>query len=284
MTPRPSLPVRVLATTSAVTALLTTAACSDDGDSAGSEASDVAASPVAEESRAASPLAAKTPTTSAPARLTEAGARAALITEKDLEDDWNQVDDAAKWRDSLLVGKVDVADFLTAKANAADCQKLLDSLYDEDLLGKPSGASALTGFEMGDSRLLYQVAAYDRADLDDSLTWLKSLPVKCDDFTATDSKGGNKRTVQVIETSLPKVGDARQGLRVTVQGTTNGDPTTLTLDVAAVRVGSDAITVTAGGLDGDEHDSTEQAVEEGTQRLKDVQAGKTPSASPGQPY
>jgi hypothetical protein len=277
MTPRPSLPVRVLASASAVTALLTTAACSDDGDSGGSGASDVAASPVAEEARAASPPAAKTPTASAPDRLTEAGARSALITDADIEDAWNQVKDAATWRDSLLVGKVDVADFLTAKANAADCQKLLDSLYDEDLLGKPSGASALTGFEMGDSRLLYQVAAYDRAGLDTSLAWLKSLPVKCDDFTATDSKGGNKRTVQVIKTSLPDVGDARQGLRVTVQGTANGEATTLTLDVAAVRVGSDAITVTAGGLDGDEQDSTEQAVKQGTQRLEDVQAGKTPT-------
>jgi len=278
MTRRPSRPARVVASAVAATALLTTAACSDDGDSAGSEASDVAASPLAEESRAASPLAAKTPTASAPVRLTGAGARAALITEQDIEEDWNQVKDADTWHDSLLVGKVDVADFLTSKGNAADCQKLLDALYDDDLLGKPSGASALRGFEQGDSRLLYQVAAYHRADLDSSLAWLKTLPDKCDQFTATDAKGGNKRTVEVIKTSLPDVGDARQGLRVTVQGTTNGEATTLTLDVAVVRVGSDAITVTAGGLDGDEHDSTEQAVKTGTQRLKDVQAGKTPAA------
>jgi hypothetical protein len=277
MTRRASRPVRVFAVALAAGTLLTTAACSDDGDG-NSSASDVAASSVTDEARAASPLAARTST--APARLTAAGARAALITEADIEDDWTKVDDASTWREKLLVGKVDVAGFLTAKTNAADCQKLLDGLYADDLLGKPAGASALTGFEQGESRLLYQVAAYDRAPLAASLTWLGTLPDRCDRFTATDAKGG-KRTVQVIETSVPKEGDARQGLRVTVQGTTNGTATTLTLDVMAVRVGDDAITVTAGGLDGDESDSAEQAVQEGTPRLKDVLAGKTPAADPG---
>ncbi|MCI3270527.1 hypothetical protein [Streptomyces cylindrosporus] len=272
MSRRPSLPragtpvVRALACVLSASALLTVAACSDDGGSAAG--SGLAASPLAEES-------------TAPARLTEAGARAALITAADIEDDWTQVKDAATWRDSLLVGRVDVADFLTAKTNAADCQKLLDSLYGEELLGKPSGASALTGFEEGESRLLYQVAAYQRAGLDRSLAWLKSLPVTCDEFTATDAKGG-RRTVQVIDSPLPDEGDARQGLRVTVQGTVDGSATTLTLNVAAVRVGDDAITVTAGGLDGGEEDSTERAVRQGTQRLEDVLAGKTPTANPGQ--
>ncbi|WP_371667952.1 hypothetical protein OG985_10100 [Streptomyces sp. NBC_00289] len=268
MTPRPSRPVRLLASALTAGALLITAACSDDGDG-GSGSADVTGSPSADSPAAASGAA-----------LTEAGAQAALVTEADLEDDWSKVTDAATWRDKLLVGTVDVADFLTAKADAADCQKLLDSLHGEDLLGKPSGASALTGFEQGDSRLLYQVAAYDRAALDDSFTWLKSLPTECDSFTVTDGK--DKRTVEVIETSLPEEGDARQGLRVTVRGTVDGAPTTLTLDVAAVRVGSDALTVTAGGLDGDESDSTKQAAKLGTQRLKDVQAGKTPSADPGE--
>jgi hypothetical protein len=258
-------------------ALLTTAGCSD-GDDEGSGAADVSAAPVAGTSRAA-PLPNGSPTASS--RLTDAKARTALITEADIEDDWNQVKDAAGWKNSLLVGTVDVADFLTGKADAADCQKLLDSLYDEGLLGKPSGASALTGFEQGDSRLLYRVAAYDRAELNSSLTWLKSLPVKCDEFTATDGSGG-KRTVQVIETSLPAVGDARQGLQVTVQGTADDAPVTLTQNVAAVRVGTDAITVTAGGLDGGQADSVEQAVQQGTQRLKDVRAGRTPAPQPGE--
>jgi hypothetical protein len=271
--------VRLLASALAAGALLTIAGCSGGGD--GDGGSHVSASPVAENPRTASPLAEKSPTASAPARLTVAGARAALVTEADLEDDWSQVKDAASWRDSLLIGDVDVADFVTAKANAADCQKLLDALYDDDLLGKPSGASALRGFQQGDSRLLHQVAAYDRARLDDSLTWLGSLTVKCDQFTATDAHGG-KRTVQVTEASLPKEGDARQGLHVTVQGTAGGAPVTLSLNIGAVRVGTDALTVTAGGLDGGENDSFQQAVKLGTQRLKDVQAGKTPAADPGE--
>ncbi|MFC8429087.1 hypothetical protein [Streptomyces sp. NPDC057253] len=268
MTQRPPRPVRVLASALAAGALLTTAACSDgdDGGSGSADTTRISSSPLAQES---------------PAALTAAGARAALVTEADLEGDWDQVKDASTWHDSLLVGKVDVADFLTAKADAADCQKLLDALYSDDLLGKPSGASALTGFEEGDSRLLYQVAAYDRAALDDSLNWLENLPVECDQFTATDSSGG-KRTVQVTESSLPKEGDARQGLRVTVQGTSGGAPTTLTLDVAAVRVGTDAITITNGGLDGADSDSTKTAVELGTARLKVVQAGGTPSADPAE--
>ncbi|MFF7642687.1 hypothetical protein [Streptomyces canus] len=268
MTHRPPRPLRVLAPALAAGVLLTTAGCSDGGDSGPDRADTtrISSSPLAQTS---------------PAALTAAGARAALVTEADLEDDWTQVKNAATWRDSLLVGKVDVADFLTAKADAADCQKLLDRLYSDDLLGKPSGASALTGFEQGDSRLLYQVAAYDRAALDTSFAWLKSLPVKCDQFTATDTSGA-PRTVQVTERSLPKEGDPRQGLRVTVQGTSGGAPATLALDVAAVRVGTDAITLSNGGLDGVDGDSTEQAAKLGTARLKDVHAGRTPSGDPSE--
>ena len=87
--------------------------------------------------------------------------------------------------------------------------------------------------------------------------------------------------MQVVEASLPKAGDARQGLTMTMTGTSDGDPVTLTLDVAAVRVGTDAITVTNGGLGGADHDSTKTAVQQGTDRLKDVQAGRTPAAEPG---
>ncbi|MFI1721759.1 hypothetical protein [Streptomyces sp. NPDC020489] len=255
MSRRPSRTARVLAPALTATVLLTCAACSDDDKE--SDTSAIGASPVA----AGSPTPAD--------RLTEAEARQALITETDLEDDWTRVKDAGTWRDSLLVGKVDVADFLTAKADTADCQRLLDGLYSDALLGEPSGASALTGFQEEDSRLLYQVGSYRRAGLDTSLAWLKSLPVTCDRFTATDS-AGDRRTVQVTETSLPDEGDAREGVRVTVQGTSDGNPVTLTLDVAAVRVGADAITVTAGGLDGDEDDSVADAVRAGTKRLKDA--------------
>ncbi|WP_329262260.1 hypothetical protein OG223_45070 [Streptomyces sp. NBC_01478] len=277
--------VRALASALAAGTLLTCAACSGGGDGTdGDSASEVAASPLAAEPRIASPrtdrAASPRAEKSAAPVLTPAGAKTALITEADLEDNWTQVKDAATWGDQLIVGKVDVADFLTAKTNAADCQKLLDALYDDDLLGKPSGASALTGFEESNSRLLYQVAAYDRARLGASLNWLKTLPVKCDQFTATDSKGG-RRTVQVIESPVPSVGDARQGLQVTVTGTSGSEPTTLTVELAVVRVGTDAITVTSGGLDGTEADTTETAVRQGTARLKDVLAGRTPAAQPG---
>ncbi|WP_329551716.1 hypothetical protein [Streptomyces sp. NBC_00696] len=284
----PSRPARVLASALAVGTLLTCAACSgeskgDGGGGRADSAADVAASPLAAESTVASPRGGKSasPSTGKSAGvLTPTGAKAALITEADIEDNWTQVKDAASWGDKLLIGKVDVAALLTAKTNAADCQKLLDALYDDTLLGKPSGASALTGFEQNESRLLYQVAAYDRAKLGTSLNWLKTLPVKCDQFTATDSKGGH-RTVQVIEDPVPSVGDARQGLQVTVTGTSGTQPVTLTLQLAVVRVGTDAITVTSGGLRGTETDTTKAALQQGTANLKDVLAGRTPAAQPG---
>ncbi|MET8482650.1 hypothetical protein ABZV76_01880 [Streptomyces tendae] len=276
MSRRPSHPVRLLASALAAGALLTTAACSDGGGS--ESASDTAA----EQAGVARPDAAKqTPTgsPSAPAALTEAGAKAALLTEADLEGDWNQVQDADKWRDRLLVGEVDVADFLTAKSDATDCQALLDALYDDGLLGDPSGPSALTGFEQGDSRLLEQVAGYDRAGLDARLKWLRTLPDTCDEFTATGS-GGAERTVQVTEASVPDVGDARAGLRVSVKGDADGGPATLTLDIAAVRVDTSAVTVMGGGLEGGQTDSVEQAVRQGTERLQTVLDGGTPSPQP----
>ncbi|MFF7313926.1 hypothetical protein [Streptomyces sp. NPDC008137] len=273
MTRRPSPLARVLSSALAAGTLLATAACSDGGDDRdGSRASGITATQVAGRQQTPSPT----------ATLTEDGAQAALITEADIEDDWTQVKDteAENWNDSLVIGTVDVSDFLTAKTDAADCQRLMNSLFDDDLLGRPSGANALRGFQQGDSRLLYQVASYDRTDPQDSLSWMATLPETCDQFTVTED--GEQRTVQVIETSLPKVGDARQGLRVTVRGTTGGAEATLTLTVAAVRVGNDAITVTTGGLDGDEQDSAEQAVRIGTQNLKDVLAGKTPSPDPSE--
>ncbi|MFI7351348.1 hypothetical protein ACIBSR_34435 [Streptomyces sp. NPDC049936] len=280
MSRRPSRSARLVASALTAGALLTTAACSDDAGGSGA-ASDTAAerarpaSPAAERSIAAQPTGSpKTAPT-----LTESGAKAALLTEGDLEGDWNQVQDADKWRDRMLVGEVDVSDFLTAKTDASDCQELLDGLYGEKLLGEPSGPSAVTGFEQGDSRLLDQVAGYDRGGLDDRLEWMDSLPQKCDQFTATDSEG-EKRTVQVTEASVPEVGDARAGLRVTVQGSTGGNPATLSLDVAVVRVGTSALTVTGGGLDGDQADAVEQGVRQGTDRLKTVLDGGTPSPQP----
>lgn len=262
---RPYRPVRVLASVLAAGAVLATASCSGHAKS----------------TKAVSPAALRSTSPSATPALTGAGARAALITEADLEGNWTQANNAASWRDKLLVGKVDVAAFLAAKSTAADCQRLLDSLYNDNLLGRPVGGSALTGFSWGDYRLLYQTGDYSQASVDKSLDWIKNLPQKCDQFTAT-APDGSERTVQVVELPLPKAGNARQGVTVTVQGTAAGDPTTITLDVAAVRVGGAAATVTNGGPSGADHPSTEDAVEEGAKRLQAVLAGKTPSPHPSE--
>ncbi|MEU5595888.1 hypothetical protein [Streptomyces sp. NPDC020298] len=265
---RPPRPVRVLVPVLATGILLTAAACGSNEDGSSGTAS---ASPAAE--RTPTPAATATPA------LTGSGARAALITPADLGTNWTQVNNASTWRDKLMVKNVDVAAFLNARTTTADCQKLLDSLYSDTLLGRPPGASALTGFTQGDARLLYQVGDYGQASLEKSLDWVKGLPDKCAQFTATGSDGG-KRTVQVVKKSLPAAGDQRQGLTVTVRGTADGKPVTVTVDLAAVRVGASGITVTNGGPSGANHDTTATAVQQGTQRLKDVLAGKTPAATP----
>ncbi|WP_250401565.1 hypothetical protein [Streptomyces cellostaticus] len=280
---RPSRPARVLASALATGALLVTAACA--GDAGSPEAAP--ASPAARRTPSSPSLSSlsssssspSSPSASASRALTTNGAKAALITEADIEDDWTRVSNASSWRDKLLVGKVDVASFLTGKTGSQDCQKLIDGLYSDTLLGRPVGASALTGFTEGDARLLYQVGDWGKGSLEKSLDWLKSLPDTCDQFTVTGSDGG-KRTVQVVSGSLPAVGDGRQGLTLTVQGTANGEPVTLGLDVAAVRVGSSGILVTNGGPSGVDHDSTRTAVQQGTQRLQQVLAGRTPSPTP----
>ncbi|MFE5190014.1 hypothetical protein [Streptomyces sp. NPDC056628] len=283
MTGRTVRLAHVLSTVLTAGTLLATAACAQEG---GREtgASRVSASPAAARQQTESPTDSPTdsPSGSPTGTLSESGAETALITAADIEDDWKQVKDteAENWHDGLLIGKVDVSDFLSARTDAADCRRLMDSLFGDDLLGRPSGANALRGFTEDDSRLLYQVAAYDRTDVQDSLDWLGKLPQKCDRFTMTEN--GEQRTVQVTESDLPSVGDAREGVQVSVRGPVDGTDATLTLDVAAVRVGDNAITVTAGGLDGDKHDSVESAVRLGTQRLQDVLAGKSPAASPSQ--
>lgn len=276
---------------SALTAgmLLSTAACSGgDGSASGgtdrsaspaASASPVSASPVADEPRAASSSASASP---AVRELTKDEARTALITNADLDSEWTTSEGAATWRDALLKSKVDASQFVTDKGNAAVCQQLLDGLYAEDLLGKPKGASADTGFDDADNeaQLRYEVASYGKQALDDRFTWLDSVPDKCDQFTAVSPKGG-KQTVQVIHTDLDDAGDARKGLQIKMTGNMDGNPDTLTLDYAAVRVGDSALSLTNGGLSGAEHDSTEQAAEAGADRLKDVLNGKSPEPTQG---
>ncbi|MFE5401772.1 hypothetical protein ACFQ9Z_10255 [Streptomyces sp. NPDC056580] len=272
---RPSRPARVLASALATGTLLVTAACADGTGTP--EAAPV--SPAAEQSPASPSPASPSPSSPSPwptRALTTGGAQAALITRADLGDAWNQVNNAASWRDKLLAGKVDVASFLNGRTGSQDCQKLLDSLYSDTLLGRPVGASALTGFTHGDARLLYQVGDYGKGSLEKSLDWMKSLAQTCGHFTVTGSDGG-KRTVRVVSSPLPAVGDGRQGLTLTVQGTSGGAPVTLDLDVAAVRAGSSGIVVTNGGPSGVDHAATQTAVRQGAQRLQQVLAGKTPS-------
>ncbi|MFG2450263.1 hypothetical protein ACGFSG_12870 [Streptomyces sp. NPDC048512] len=279
---------------SALTAgmLLSTAACSgDDGGASGrtdrsaspaaASASPVSASPVADAPRAA---ASSSSASASPAvrELTKDEARTALITNTDLGSQWTTSEGAATWRDALLKSKVDASQFVTDKGNAADCQQLLDGLYAEDLLGKPKGESADTGFDDSDdeAQMRYEVAAYGKQALDDRFRWLDSLPDKCDQFTAVSPKGG-RQTVQVVHTDLDDAGDARKGLQIKMTGDLDDNPDTLTLDFAAVRVGDSALSLTNGGLSGAEHDSTTQATAAGADRLKDVLDGKSPQPTQG---
>ncbi|MGP4043243.1 hypothetical protein [Streptomyces sp. 2A115] len=279
-TSRAGTRARVLASVLAAAALLTVTAGCSDGDGAGSGNGEVGGSDDAAVSPSPvgvqAPSAAASPSVTVARTLTETQARAALITNADLGEEWAPTQGAATWRDGLLKGETDVA----------DCQKLLDGLYAEDLLGEPAGARAVRGFDDSDygAQLRYQVAAYDRAALDTSLSWLKTLPETCERFTATNAQG-RPRTVHVAGVRLPDVGEAREGLTVTVTDETmtdetDGMPITLTLDFAAVRVGDNALSLTNGGLDGVDDDPTEQAAGLGAQRLEDVLAGRTPAAQP----
>ncbi|MET9561413.1 hypothetical protein [Streptomyces tauricus] len=252
----------------AVAALLTTAGCSGGGGSgAGAGAADeAAASASAAAARATSP----SPSVTVAHTLTEAQAKSALVTPADLGDDWTGTEGAATWRDALLKGKADVT----------DCQRLLDGLYAENLLGEPAGSRAAAGFDDtgAGAQLRYQVGAYDRAALDSSLAWLKTVPETCGQFTATDVRGG-QFTVRAVAAPLPGLGEASEGLRVTVSGDGGGWPAVLTLDFAAVRVGDSALSLTDGGLDDVDAEDVRRAAEAGTRRLEEVLAGRTPAAA-----
>ncbi|GGL90389.1 hypothetical protein GCM10010129_37880 [Streptomyces fumigatiscleroticus] len=244
--------VRLIVTLSAAF-LLAAAACSAGGPEHSRPAP---ASPAPARSPAA------VPSPGATAALTEDQAHAALITPSDLGEPWVPTQGAATWRDELL----------KSTAERPDCRRLLDVLYTERLFGAARGPHAVTALDDGDdeAQLRYQVIGRPAADADRTLAWLRSLPRTCGRFTAVSPRG-DRRGVRVTETPLPGAGDARQGLRVVVSGErADGEPAVLTLDVAAVRVGEDAIGVTDGGLGEVPAEALWTAVELGAQRLTEL--------------
>ncbi|MGW2421947.1 hypothetical protein ACWC0C_22300 [Streptomyces sp. NPDC001709] len=206
------------------------------------------------------------PTPKAPARpdgstLTDEQAQAALINETDLGAPWTATRGAATWHDGLL----------KATTTAADCKPLLEALYTDDLFGAP--ARVAVGLDNGDSdaQLRYQIAARRPADVDKALAWLGTMPARCARFTAT-TETGITEDIQVTGAPLPEVGDARQGLRVSVAATaTDGRQSLLRVEVAAVRVGPDAFALTNGSMsDVPPNDATQAAVQIGALRLADI--------------
>ncbi|MBN0043437.1 hypothetical protein JS756_04840 [Streptomyces actuosus] len=210
---------------------------------------------------AASP-ASTAPPSPAVSALTAAQAQSALVTAADLGEPWGPTQGAATWRDTLL----------KARTTNPECQHLLDVLYADELLG--GGNRAVIGLDDFDTgaQLHYQVATRPRADIDRTVAWLRTLPQKCARFTATTTSAGDQY-VQVLDHRLPDAGDDRQGLRVTVTGPVaedTGEAPVLTLDVAVVRVGGDALAVTDGALGEVPDDATAAAAQLGAQRLAEV--------------
>ncbi|MER5450071.1 hypothetical protein ABT052_18405 [Streptomyces sp. NPDC002766] len=245
----PRTPARLLTPATLLTAtLLTATACTAGGPAAKNPAA--SARPSAATSAPAPPV------------LTQAQAQAALVTATDLGEPWAPTQGVATWRDGLL----------KATTDSPECRRLLDALYADDLFGGDSGARAVTGLDdpLDQAQLRYQVLALHAPDVDRTLAWLKSLPRSCGTFTAVTAHGA-VQGVTVREADLPRVGDARQGLRVTLSGeTADGDPTVLTMDVAAVRVGDDTIAISLGGLGDVAPEATRAAMETGVRRLTEI--------------
>ncbi|WP_399886752.1 hypothetical protein ACGH7X_19990 [Streptomyces sp. BBFR51] len=217
------------------------------------------------------------PSPALPPVLTRGQARAALITEADLGEAWEPTRGAATWRDEVL----------KATAEGSDCRRLLDVLYTEDLFGAATAPRATAALDDADggAQLHYRVTSSRAGDIDATLAWLGTLPDTCGRFEARATRG-TTRDVRVTGVTLPEAGDARQGLRVTVSGAAagsgdawdadgsgdsgNSGDTVLTVDLVAVRVGDDAISLTNGTLGEAADDATRAAVEVGTRRLTEV--------------
>lgn len=260
-------------------ALLTAAACSGVG-SGSVTADDPAGAELPPAASTTAPASSASP--KGPVQLTATQAGAALVTDADLGAPWTPTQGAATWRDGLLKA--------TANAASPDCQRLLDALYADEILGESSSPGAVVTLDdpADQAQLRYQVAAHRAADVDRTLGWLRTLPRTCGRFTATTTRAG-VQDVQVSEEQLPQVGDAREGLRVTLTGGGAGNADTggtaatavgnadagggagvLTLDVAAVRVGDAAITLTTGGPGAVPPAATQTALQLGAQRLTEA--------------
>lgn len=253
----------LLASALSVSALLTAAACSVGGQDGTRTVVPSAASTPAPASPSSAAPAVEQPSASPPdAGLSEEQVRAALITETDLGQPWVPTRGVATWRDGLL----------KASTKNADCRRLLDVLYTEELFGTPTGPRAVVTLDdaYNGAQLRYQVAAYRPAEVDRTLKWLGGLPQKCGEFKATTKRDGVQEA-EVDALRLPEIGDARQALRVSMTGKTpDGEPTHLTLDVAVVRIGEDTITLTNGGFGEVLSELTQVIAEFGTERLAEI--------------
>ncbi|QUW92527.1 hypothetical protein [Streptomyces sp. V17-9] len=206
------------------------------------------------------------PSPALPPVLTRGQARAALITAADLGEAWEPTRGAATWRDGVLKTTA-------GRTDRPDCRRLLDVLYTEDLFGgsattAPRATVALDDPD-GGAQLHYRITSYRAADIDGTLAWLATLPDACGHFEArAETARGAARDVRVTALTLPGAGDARGGLRVTVSDARTEE--TLTVDLVAVRVGDDALSLTNGTLDAPADDATRTAVEVGTERLTEA--------------
>ncbi|KES04340.1 hypothetical protein BU52_25365 [Streptomyces toyocaensis] len=263
MTHAPAAARALLASALSVTALLTTAACTaaDREVSRGLPAGvsePPPPAPTASSSSAAS--AGERPAPSPPA-LNEAQLRAALITETDLGEPWMTSRGAATWRDGVL----------KATTENPDCRRLLDALYTEELFGTPAGprATATLDDTYNDTQLRYQTASHRPADVDRVLAWLGTLPETCARFEATTT-GAGTHLVEVSGLPLPEAGDARAALRVRVTGEAGDEAPPLTVHLAVVRVGEEAITLTNGGFGAVLPEVTQAMTQLGADRLAEV--------------
>ncbi|WP_328360701.1 hypothetical protein OG800_25125 [Streptomyces sp. NBC_00445] len=193
--------------------------------------------------------------------LTRAQTESALITETDLGDPWMPTEGAATWRDGLL----------KAAARPAECQRLLDTVYTDELFGTATGTRAVVALDdaWDGAQLRYQVVTQRPAEVESTLAWLRSLPRTCATFAATTAQGV-VREGQVSGLELPDVGDTREAVRLTLTGESAEGEFTLTLDVAAVRVGADALALTNGGIGEVSAEVTQGVAELGAARLAEV--------------